>query len=435
LSQLSGVLSALMGVGIYVLVFDAVSFATVLPSPEFWNSAIGWVVALLFYDLCYYWNHRAGHRVALFWAAHVVHHQSQHYNLTTALRQTSSGMFFGWIFYVPMALAGVPPFVFAIVAIIDLLYQFWVHTEQVGKLGWFDRVFCSPSNHRVHHAVNDPYIDKNYGGILVVWANLEVYWALAKDSWHTKSWADKVRVWFKPPGWQPADLARSNPKPAFRLDTLTTYNPPLSPAGQWFASLQFLGAVGAVSLGLFMQGRLAMLEVLTIECAVIATLGSIGMLDHPMLFKPLTMMTAIIFIAVRARSTGAWDRFDVQPQGAGSRAGRAGRGLWHVQRGVGRLGRPCVEDCGGGICGRDLAHGGAGHWPGNRIGRRSLALGGFGGLCVHGERLAHCHSQVRNSRAPVLVLDTGHLLWGADSDCSQCQTCISSEPPHRSTTL
>jgi alkylglycerol monooxygenase len=180
-------------------------------------------------------------RVAVFWAAHVVHHQSQDYNLSTALRQTSSGALLGWVFYVPMAVAGVPPLVFGVVALVDLLYQFWVHTEQVGKLGWFDRWFCSPSNHRVHHAVNDRYLDRNYGGILIMWdrlfgsfkeegrkmrvrharqplnswdplwANAEVYWALLRDSWHARSWADKLRVWFKPPGWRPADVAARFP--------------------------------------------------------------------------------------------------------------------------------------------------------------------------------------------------------------------------------
>lgn len=80
-----------------------------------------------------------------------------------------TGVFFGWIFYLPMAVLGVPPLLFGIVALVDLLYQFWVHTEQVKKLGWFDRAFCSPSNHRVHHAINEGYLDRNYGGILVVW--------------------------------------------------------------------------------------------------------------------------------------------------------------------------------------------------------------------------------------------------------------------------
>ena len=315
LSQLSGALSKLLTIGIYTLVFSAVAL---FPDVVFWKTWYGALLALVFYDLCYYWLHRAGHEVSLFWAAHVVHHQSQQYNLSTALRQTSSGVFFSWIFYLPMALAGVPPEIFAIVALVDLLYQFWVHTEQVGKLGWFDRVFCSPSNHRVHHAINDQYLDKNYGGILVLWdrlfgsfaveeekcvygtrgqlnswdplwANLEVYSALAHDSWRTRNWADKLRVWLKPPGWQPADLALTHPKPEFRLDAVTHFNPPMNRAQQWFAAVQFLLTLGAVAallwhvdampradaaiwcaaltagvwaVGRFAQGALHMLEVL-----------------------------------------------------------------------------------------------------------------------------------------------------------------------------
>ncbi|HRA62493.1 MAG TPA: sterol desaturase family protein, partial [Burkholderiaceae bacterium] len=160
LSQLSGLFTKLLAVGIYTLVYQSVAL---FPDRAFWSTWYGVVLALLFYDFCYYWLHRAGHEVAVFWAAHVVHHQSQQYNLSTALRQTSSGALLGWVFYLPMALAGVPPLIFGIVALIDLLYQFWVHTELVRKLGWFDRVFCSPSNHRVHHAINDRYLDRNYG--------------------------------------------------------------------------------------------------------------------------------------------------------------------------------------------------------------------------------------------------------------------------------
>jgi alkylglycerol monooxygenase len=363
LSQLSGVITKVMSIGIYTAVFSSVAL---FPDLDFWNNWYGYVLALLFYDLCYYWLHRAGHVVAVCWASHVVHHQSQHYNLSTALRQTSSGALLGWIFYLPMAIAGVPPAVFGIVALIDLLYQFWVHTEQVGKLGWFDRVFCSPSNHRVHHAVNDRYIDKNYGGLLVVWdrlfgtfveedeacvygtrgplnswdplwANLEVYWGLAKDSWRTARWKDKLLIWLKPPGWQPEDLKKLHPKPAFQLAHVTTYDPPLTQGQQWFAALQFLLSLGAVAVflwhadsmsltdaaiwvgalsaalwaqGLFMQGRLAWLEVLVLESAALATLGSLGLVELHMFFKPLTMAVAIVFVAVRALSTGAIGRFD-----------------------------------------------------------------------------------------------------------------------------
>ncbi len=371
ISQLSGVLTKLLSIGIYTLVFGAVA---IYPHLEFWSTWYGVVLALVFYDLCYYWLHRTGHVVNVFWAAHVVHHQSQHYNLSTALRQTSSGAFLGWIFYIPMAIAGVPPLIFGIVALIDLLYQFWVHTEQVGKLGWFDRWFCSPSNHRAHHAVNDQYIDRNYGGILIiwdrmfgsfqeeddadpcvygtrgqlhswdpVWANVDVYWSLAKDSWRTRNWADKVRVWFNPPGWQPADLAQSHPKPAFTLASVDTYNPPLSAGQQVFAVLQFVLAIAAVSvflwhadampsgdaaiwcaaltagmwsLGLFMQGRLSMLEVLLLESSALATLSAIGMLELFMVLKPMPMSIAIIFIATRALSTGGIGKLDLLLLGA-----------------------------------------------------------------------------------------------------------------------
>lgn len=353
LSQITAVLTRLFRIGIYTAVYGAVSL---WHADAFWMSPVGWLLALVFYDFCYYWLHRAGHESAVFWAAHVVHHQSQDYNLSTALRQTSSGALLGWIFYLPMALAGVPPLVFGVVALIDLLYQFWVHTEHVGKLGWFDRWFCSPSNHRVHHAVNDRYLDRNYGGILVVWdrmfgsfkeedercvygtrsplrswdplwSNGEVYWQLLHDSWHARSWADKVRVWFKPPGWRPADVAARFPKPAFDLAQVERYHPPLTPGLAWFASLQFIALLGGVAwflwhadqlpvsqsavwlaalaaglwaVGAVMQGRITMTQVLLVEAAALATAtAAAGLDDLHRIFKPMAMVLAIITVLQR----------------------------------------------------------------------------------------------------------------------------------------
>ena len=364
LSQLGGIFTKLLTVGIYTAIYSSVAL---FDEPVFWGTWYGVLLALVFYDLCYYWLHRAGHSIAVFWAAHVVHHQSQHYNLSTALRQTSSGALLGWLFYVPMAIAGVPPLIFGIVALIDLLYQFWVHTEQVGKLGWFDRVFCSPSNHRVHHAVNDHYLDRNYGGILVLWdrlfgtfreedkkcvygtrgqlnswdplwANAEVYWALLKDSWHTRRWGDKLRVWLKPPGWRPSDVAARFPKPEFDITTVSMFDPSASRATLWFAGVQFvlllLGvssvlwfaeswptrdiavwsaalAVGYWTIGAVLQGRISVLEVLLIEVAALATATStLGLLELHFIFKPLTMLVAIVFVAMRAMESGARGRFD-----------------------------------------------------------------------------------------------------------------------------
>ena len=363
LSQISAVFTRLLRVGIYTALYSSVAL---YPNEAFWTTWHGWLLALVFYDLCYYWLHRAGHEMAVFWAAHVVHHQSQAYNLSTALRQTSSGALLGWVFYVPMAVAGVPPLVFAVAALIDLLYQFWVHTEHVPKLGWFDRWFCSPSNHRVHHAVNDGYLDKNYGGILIVWdrlfgsfreegercvygtrsplnswdplwSNAEVYWSLVQDSWHARSWADKLRVWLKPPGWRPADVAARFPRPPFDISQVQTYHPPMSRAVMWFGVLQFLVllqgvaaflwfadamplaqsalwvgvlAAGLWAVGALMQGRIGMLEVLLIEAAALATATSAaGLSEMHHVLKPLAMLLAIVFVAYRADFAWARGRF------------------------------------------------------------------------------------------------------------------------------
>jgi sterol desaturase/sphingolipid hydroxylase (fatty acid hydroxylase superfamily) len=265
-SQMLGLYSKAIFFGIYVLAYEALRFTT-LPLDSAWT----WIGAVALYDFCYYWQHRASHRVGVLWASHVVHHQSEEFNLGTALRQTGTSFVFGWVFYLPMALLGFPPLVFGVAALIDLLYQYWIHTEQIGRLGWFDRVFASPSNHRVHHGVNERYLDRNYGGILIVWdrlfgtfveedarervvygtrtplrsfdplwANLEVYVALTGDAWRTRRWADKLRVWLAPPGWRPADLEASDPKPPFRIEARQKYAPRVSSAVGAYALVQFL---------------------------------------------------------------------------------------------------------------------------------------------------------------------------------------------------
>ncbi len=258
LSQLSGLYTRALRVGIYAFLFA--QFAIVeLPAHSPWV----WAFALLAYDFCYYWQHRVSHESALFWAAHVVHHQSQEFNLSTALRQTGTGALLGWIFYVPMAIAGVPPTLFAVVALVDLLYQYWIHTEHVGRLGWIDRVLATPSNHRVHHAVNDGYVDRNYGGILIVWdrlfgtfvdehercvygtraplaswdplwANLEGYAAIGRKLRAARGWRERLRAVFGRPGWQPAAAPAAT---QFTLSSVHRYDPPLSRPAALAASI------------------------------------------------------------------------------------------------------------------------------------------------------------------------------------------------------
>jgi len=128
-----------------------------------------WILGFLLVDLGYYWWHRTSHEVNIVWAGHVVHHSSEKYNLSVALRQSLTAVMFSWIFYLPLAVIGIPPIVFAANKVINLLYQFWIHTELIGKLGPLEWVINTPSHHRVHHGVNPRYLDKNYAGTLIVW--------------------------------------------------------------------------------------------------------------------------------------------------------------------------------------------------------------------------------------------------------------------------
>ncbi len=307
MSQVVGVFTRLFTVGLYTLAFDHLALWK-LSTSAVWV----WLFALVGYDFCHYWLHRAGHRVAALWAAHVVHHQSEDYNLSTALRQTSSGFLFGWIFYLPLAVLGVPPLVFGIVALIDLLYQYWVHTQQVGQLGWFDRWFCAPSNHRVHHAVNERYVDKNYGGIFIVWdrlfgtfapedprepcvygtraplqswnplwANLQIYRDLALDSWRAQSWADKLRVWLKPPGWRPADVAAQWPKPAFAIRKMRRYDPPITEQAAWVAGTLFMVVLLLTTIFLWNAHRLAPWLLLGLAALIVLLLWAVGVVTQP----------------------------------------------------------------------------------------------------------------------------------------------------------
>ncbi|MFO1198579.1 MAG: sterol desaturase family protein [Burkholderiaceae bacterium] len=286
ISQTAGVFTRVLRVGLYAAVFEHVALVR-WPAGAWWSLP----AALLAYDFCYYWHHRWMHEIGVAWAAHVVHHSSEDYNLTTALRQTGTGALLGWIPYLPLAVAGVPPALFGAVALIDLLYQFWIHTEAIGRLGWFDRVFASPSNHRVHHAVNDRYVDRNYGGLLIVWdrvfgtfqeerdddppvygtrsplrsfdpvrANLEVYARLARDSWRTRRWVDKLQVWVRRPGWQPPDLAREHPKPPFRMSDVRRYDPRVSAGAGAYALVQFVVALACSVHLLQVHARAGTLE-------------------------------------------------------------------------------------------------------------------------------------------------------------------------------
>ena len=193
-----------------------------------------WIACFVLDDLAYYVFHRAAHRVRWFWASHVIHHSSQHYNLSTALRQTWTGFFsLAFLFRLPLFLIGFPPAMVFFCAGINLIYQFWIHTEVIGRMpAWFEAVMNTPSHHRVHHAVNPRYLDRNYAGVFIVWdrmfgtyererdddrprygivrqlGSFNVLWAafhewigIARDLWTAPGWRNKAAYLLREPGW------------------------------------------------------------------------------------------------------------------------------------------------------------------------------------------------------------------------------------------
>lgn len=264
LSRVTGVMKNLAPFTLYILLYQ--HFALFELTQTLWV----WVLVFVIYDFLYYWNHRLGHEMSLFWAAHVVHHSSEDYNLTTALRQTS-GSFFNFIFFLPLALLGVDPVMLVAVASVNLVYQFWVHTQHVGKLGFIEWFMVTPSNHRVHHAQNQIYLDRNYGGVFIIWdrlfgsyqdeldtekpiygvrkalnswnpfyANIQVYKLLIQDSLYTKKWSDKCKVWFGRTGWRPDDVAQQFPLSKVDLSQFTPYQTDISLINKVYCLMQYV---------------------------------------------------------------------------------------------------------------------------------------------------------------------------------------------------
>ncbi|NVJ71211.1 MAG: sterol desaturase family protein [Alphaproteobacteria bacterium] len=236
--------SLLMGVGSTVSGAITASIAFVVSYWVWENFAIfdlghaPWVFALAFVldDLAYYWIHRVGHRSRWMWAAHVIHHSSQHYNLTTALRQTWTGQFTpAFLFKWPILILGVEPAILFFCVGLNLIYQFWIHTEAIDRMPrWFEAVMNTPSHHRVHHANNPKYLDSNYAGVFIIWDKIfgtyvpeekeepcryglvrdlgtfnplrvafHEWWGIITDMWHAKGVRNKIMFLLAPPGWTP----------------------------------------------------------------------------------------------------------------------------------------------------------------------------------------------------------------------------------------
>jgi alkylglycerol monooxygenase len=235
------------------------------------GSIVPWIVAFLGVDLAYYWWHRFSHEVAFMWAVHVVHHQSEDYNLAVALRQAWFSGLTSSVFYLPLAFLGIPPLVFFTVAAFSTLYQFWIHTRVIGKLGPFEWVFNTPSQHRVHHGRDAKYLDRNYAATLCVWdrvfgsfqeeeeeplygtiapyaswnpvwANFDFWAHLVKKARGTPRLSDKLRVFVKSPGWVPPggvehDGTPRAVEPAVRYETTVPFGLKVYVAAQFLVVL------------------------------------------------------------------------------------------------------------------------------------------------------------------------------------------------------
>jgi len=232
-----------------------------------------YLLSFIFIDFASYWGHRLNHKVNLFWNNHIIHHSSEEFNLACALRQSISGLIgFRAIFLIPAAIFGIPSEIIIALTPIHLFAQFWYHTKHIGKLGWIEYILVTPSQHRVHHAINKKYIDKNLSAIFCVWdrmfgtfqeelddeppvygilkpvktwnpilINFQHLYNLIRDFYHTKKVIDKIIIWFMPTGWRPNDVKKKYP-----IDTISDpkrmqkYNPKYNNVVKKIALFNFL---------------------------------------------------------------------------------------------------------------------------------------------------------------------------------------------------
>jgi alkylglycerol monooxygenase len=232
-----------------------------------------YVIAFIALDFSGYWVHRLSHEINFFWNKHAIHHSSEEFNLACALRQSiSSFVNLFTVFLLPAALFGVPKEVIAIVAPLHLFAQFWYHTVHIGRMGFLEKIIVTPSHHRVHHAINPEYLDKNHGQIFIIWdkifgtfqeelpdvppvygitrpastwnpikINFQHLWLLIQDTWRTQNWKDKFRIWWMPTGWRPADVIEKYPvKKIEDIYHFEKYSPKVSTNMLIWSWIQFL---------------------------------------------------------------------------------------------------------------------------------------------------------------------------------------------------
>ncbi|HLP94458.1 MAG TPA: sterol desaturase family protein [Saprospiraceae bacterium] len=296
MSGLTNAVKDVLGLSVSILSYTWLvsHWAIIRPEATWWM----YVVTFIVLDFQGYWVHRWAHEINFFWNKHLIHHSSEEFNLPCALRQSISSFVNLFTFFLlPAALLGIPAIVVATIAPLHLFAQFWYHTRHIGKLGIWENIIVTPSHHRVHHAINPEYMDKNYSQVFIIWdklfgtfqeelpekppvygitrpaatwnpikINFQHFWLMLKDAWYAANWKDKFRIWWKPTGWRPADVAARFPVPKISdVYHFEKYNPPSSLALQTWSvvhlavlmliSAHFFGNIAAIgSPNIFLYG-------------------------------------------------------------------------------------------------------------------------------------------------------------------------------------
>lgn len=299
--QVTGVFMKLFVVSFYQYIYEHYAL---------WHIPTTWLTGILLFiavDFFYYWFHRYSHEINLFWGGHVVHHQSEEYNLSVALRQGWFQKVFSFAFYLPLALIGFETLLFVTISSLVTLYQFWIHTKAIGKLGWLEWILNTPSHHRVHHGVNPKYIDKNHAGAFIIWDRMfgtfqqeeeEPVYGITKplNSWNpfwanmqhwvdmmetikqTPRWADKLRVLFMPPGWRPAYLGGTIAVPEIDRSHYQKYDTSSLAPLNYYVFFQYVFTLLGASFFLFTADKLPMILKLLSATLIVVAIVNCGAL-------------------------------------------------------------------------------------------------------------------------------------------------------------
>jgi alkylglycerol monooxygenase len=301
-SQLSGLFLKIFGIGIYQFLFEHFALFALE------RNWLYWTYLVLLVDLAYYWAHRMSHEINLFWGGHVVHHQSEDYNLSVALRQSSLQVIWTFGFSLPIAFLGFNTVDFVLISALNTLYQFWIHTETIGKLPrWIEFIFNTPSHHRVHHGRDPKYIDKNHAGSLIiwdrmfgtfqeeeekptygitkpinswnaVWANMSHYSEMGKDLKQITKWSDKVKYLFMKPGWLPDELGGYRAAPDVDKSTYKKYETPSPLSLNLYVLFQYALCLVGTSLFLFKEKEFSFTEKSFVTSLIVIVVVNCGVL-------------------------------------------------------------------------------------------------------------------------------------------------------------